>query len=181
MEGKAVLVRKSGTIIGRSTSQEINFNLTSSNVMDMLQENMHAKQVDSTAPNKDTDCLKEKSVSEKKFQKDEIISNLHSERESETKTDTHYFINQTLNYSHQGNTQMKDFEELSRRMNTHENSRIKEFLETQNFSCIKSGTAQENQKNFMDMSQMDSFYKQFTSFQHENSQLKKQGYFTISQ
>lgn len=98
------------------------------------------------------------------------ITNLESDHQSETKQDiqlTNHLMNETGNDIYQ-----LEFDQLSARLATHENSKLKDFMDTNNFSCIKSSVHQENIKNFLEESKLDSFIRQIANFPNDSINLR---------
>jgi hypothetical protein len=98
------------------------------------------------------------------------ITNLESEQQSESKKEIQ--IMSHLKNEMKADTYQLDFDQLSQRWITRENSKIKDLIDTNNFSCIKSSLGQENIKNFLEESKLDSFIRQITSIPTESNHLR---------
>ena len=96
------------------------------------------------------------------------ITNLQSEQQSETKFD----LRVASQYGPDRQDLGQDFDQLSQRLMTHENSKLKDFIDTNNFSCIKSGIGNENLRNFLEESKMDSFFRQIANFPSDSLHLR---------
>ena len=70
------------------------------------------------------------------------------------------------NESHYNLNQI-DFDPMSHPITT-DDSKIKDFLDTNTFSVIKSGFANENTRNFLEESRLDSFIRQISNFPNDS-------------
>jgi hypothetical protein len=141
-------------------SGDIKFNLTKSNVLEI--RTTKNSQVNPNSINQSLD-----NISENHKENSQNITNLEIEKHSESKQD----IKVMSQIQNDTDLYQLDFDQMSSRWITHENSRIKELMDTNNFSCIKSSLGQENIKNFFEESKYDSFFRQITNIE-ENSTLR---------
>lgn len=141
-------------------SQELNFNVTKSNLLEF--RTSKNSQIQFLSKNQSLE-----DISEQFKENSQNITNLQSEQQSEAKL---------RRGSRAGGLEAElyqlDFDQISQRLVTHENSKIKDFIDTNNFSCIKSGVGQENLKNFLEESKLDSFIQQITNFPNENVSIR---------
>lgn len=148
---------------GLRESQELNFNVTKSNLLEFR-----------TSKNSQIQFLSKnhslEDISEKFKENSQNITNLQSEQQSEAKLRPE--LRNSANNQTQGELYQLDFDQISHRLATNENSKIKDFIDTNNFSCIKSGVGQENLKNFLEESKLDSFIQQITNFPNESLSLR---------
>jgi uncharacterized membrane protein YfhO len=143
--------------------KENKFNLTKSNVLEFCTNK--GSQIQQISKNNSLE-----NIIENYKENSQNITNLESDHQSETKQDFHLtnqFINDTGNDIYQ-----LDFDQLSAKLATHENSKLKDFMDTNNFSCIKSSIHQENIKNFLEESKLDSFIRQIANFPNDSIHLR---------